>query len=221
MWQHWTSEQALPGSECHPLHTTPHAVLTVHAGQLVATTMSASGEPSPPLPSPPLPSLLPSLLPSPLSSPSLSLPSLLPCPSPLLLSVLQGCADDLARYQNVQLSIIRPLGLFSGLLGVSSTNRSTQPLPFPPPLYHSLPLPVPLPPFHPLTSPSASLSSSNMASPPSWSHLHARVLSLCSSQHATAQLATTHRSAHDLCSMNCVHCSLRSLRLASRSSASA
>ena len=47
------------------------------------------------------------------------------------------------------------------------------------------------------------------------------MLSLCSSQHATAQLATTHTSAHDLCSMNCVHCSLRSLRLAPRSSASA
>ena len=58
--------------------------------------------PSPPLRSPPLPYL-------PLSP--LPLPSLL-----TLCSTLQWCVDDLARYQNGQLSIIGPLGLFSGFL---------------------------------------------------------------------------------------------------------
>ena len=97
--------------------------------------MSASGEPSPSLPSPPLSF-------PPLPSPSLSLPSP-PLPSPPLSSVLQGCVDSLARYQNEQLSLTGLLGLFSGLFGMSSTNSATQPLPFPSP---SLPLTVPLPP---------------------------------------------------------------------------
>ena len=30
----------------------------------------------------------------------------------------EGCVDDLARYQNGQLSVIGPLGLFSGLFGI-------------------------------------------------------------------------------------------------------
>ena len=49
--------------------------------------------------------------------------------SPFLRNVVR-VACDLASYQNDQLSIIGPLGLFSGLFGVSSTNPS--PSPFPP-----------------------------------------------------------------------------------------
>ena len=67
---------------------------------------------------------------------------------PSLFSLLQGCVDDLARYQNGQLSIVGPLGLFNGLFGVSSTNTSSNPHSSP---SHSPPLssphtPLPSPP---------------------------------------------------------------------------
>ena len=43
----WSSWQVLPGSECHPLHTTPHAGLTEHAwnSYIVATITWTSSEP--------------------------------------------------------------------------------------------------------------------------------------------------------------------------------
>ena len=106
-----------------------HWLATMHPTKCV--------NPSPP-PFPPTPIPLPLPIHSfPLPLPLLSLPLLSPLPSlypfssfPLpslpLSSVLQGCADDLARYQNEQLSIIGPLGLFNGLLWVRDTNSTTQ-----------------------------------------------------------------------------------------------
>ena len=106
------------------LHTTPHAGLMVPVKELVESITSASSNHSPPFPIPPLP-----FWPLPLLAP--------PLPS----SPLQGCLDFLSVYQSDQLSIIGPLGLFSGLFGVSSidtiptsvTSPSHPPLPSPPP----------------------------------------------------------------------------------------
>ena len=136
------------------LHTTPHAGLMVPVKELVESITSASSNrfssfslpfwPLPPLLAPPLPFWpLHPLLAHPLPSPP-----------------LQGCLDIFSMYQSDQLSIIGPLGLFSGLFGVSSIDTlptsvtSLSPLFSPPP--HILPSPsFPSPPLPspPLPSP--------------------------------------------------------------------
>ena len=119
------------------LHTTPHAGLMVPVKELVESITSASSNHSSSFP---------------LLSPALP---------------LQGCLDFLSMYQSDQLSIIGPLGLFSGLFGVSSmdtiptsvtslhTSFPSPPLPSLSPLHyaHLCHLPLPLTPLPPIPSP--------------------------------------------------------------------
>ena len=149
--------------------------------------MSASGEPSPPLPSPPLPfpPLPSSLLPSP------------PLPSHLCFRGVWMTWLG-TRMSNCPYWTTRTLQWIVWGEQHRQVNPASPP-PFPLPT-----TPCSTPPFHPLPSPSASLSSSNMASPPSWSHLHARVFVavLLSTRHCTTGHHThecTRLVFHELC----------------------